>query len=245
MNAAYNQLAKYYDLLYQDKDYPKEAQFIRQIIRRSHPNAKSLLDVGCGTGTHLHLLQENFRTLAGVDLSPQIVTEAKKKVPQARFVVGDMKTFCLDQRFDVLTCLYSVFNYNLTPKEAQQTLKNFAAHLQPKGLLIITLYTPQNTEKKLALHLGQDDQTQVAKINQFVYDPETKLETSEFLVLIKKGGKIDFFTETDHQLRIYGVKELTSLLKEGGFTGIEAYDNFEEKEVGPGTKYPVLAARRE
>ncbi len=243
MHTAYNQLAKYYDLLYQDKDYPKEARFIRQIVRRRCPNAKSLLDVGCGTGTHLRLLQDDFKTLAGVDLSPQIVTEAKKKVPQAQFAVGDMKTFRLNQRFDVLTCLYSVFNYNLTPKEARQTLKNFASHLQPKGLLILALYTPHNTEKKLSLHLGRDERTQVAKLNQFTYDPKTQLETSEFMVLIKEGEKLDFFTETNHQLRVYGVKELTSLLREEGFTSIKAYDNFEEKEIGPNTKYPVVVSQ--
>jgi len=40
----------YYDLLYRDKNYKAETDYICKNINELNPEAKSLLDLGCGTG---------------------------------------------------------------------------------------------------------------------------------------------------------------------------------------------------
>jgi ubiquinone/menaquinone biosynthesis C-methylase UbiE len=51
--AIYKELAKYYDLLYPDKDYKKESDKIRQIIKRyKKTGGNDLLELACGTGRH-------------------------------------------------------------------------------------------------------------------------------------------------------------------------------------------------
>ena len=42
----------YYDLLYAEKDYDHEVQYVDGLIRQYLPNAASILDLGCGTGLH-------------------------------------------------------------------------------------------------------------------------------------------------------------------------------------------------
>jgi len=50
--------ARYYDLLYHDKDYNAEAKFVHQLLQIHAPETRSILELGCGTGSHAVLLAE-------------------------------------------------------------------------------------------------------------------------------------------------------------------------------------------
>ena len=49
--------AALYDLMHQSLDYESAANRVRQLIADRYPGARSLLDVACGTGRHLELLE--------------------------------------------------------------------------------------------------------------------------------------------------------------------------------------------
>ena len=85
MQKSYKNLAKYYDLLYQQKDYKSETDFILKIIHKYKIRKNSLLDVGCGTGTHLSLLSNEFKVLYGIDLNKEILNIARKKYHRQSF----------------------------------------------------------------------------------------------------------------------------------------------------------------
>jgi SAM-dependent methyltransferase len=239
MKLAYTSLAKYYDLIFSRKDYPQEVEFIRSLVKSHCPNAQSILDVGCGTGEHLNLLKDEFETLWGVDLNQEIINEAQKKSDKINYQLGGMKDFRIDTKFDVITCLYSVFNYNLTPEDAVLTLKNFKAHLNPGGVLIFALYTPHNTDKVISLHMGNNDEVEVAKINQYIFDPSTSFETTDFLVLLKTSAGVDFKVEKNHKFRIYNTEEFSALCQRSGLNKHEYFDRFQNKPIDENTKYPV------
>jgi ubiquinone/menaquinone biosynthesis C-methylase UbiE len=52
MGKVFNAYARYYDLLYNDKAYHSESAYIHSIIKQYVPNAKSVLELGSGTGAH-------------------------------------------------------------------------------------------------------------------------------------------------------------------------------------------------
>ena len=239
MKLAYTSLAKYYDLLFSGKDYLQESEFLKSIVKTRLSNAKSILDVGCGTGNHLNLLTDVFETLWGVDLNREILEIAKSKSRKIRYQIGGMKDFNINLKFDVITCLYSVFNYNLTSSEAIQTLSNFKRHLNQDGITIIALYTPHNVDEEIGLNLGSNKEVEVAKIDQFVFDPKTHMETSDFLVLLKTPDGIDFKIEKNHQFRIYDPDEFRKLCYQAGFSKIDFFDRFKNKPITKQTKYPV------
>jgi hypothetical protein len=50
----------YDDIYTRMKDYGKEADQVREWIRRAHPRAKTLLDVACGTAEHARYLKSSY-----------------------------------------------------------------------------------------------------------------------------------------------------------------------------------------
>ena len=56
--AVFDAYAAYYDLLYKDKDYAGETEYVHRLIQRFNPGAKSILELGSGTGKHARLLAE-------------------------------------------------------------------------------------------------------------------------------------------------------------------------------------------
>ena len=69
----YNELAKYYDLIHSDLDYEKSAKGIDKLIQlhlRSKGN--KLLDVACGTGTHIKYLEDKYNC-TGIDWNEEML----------------------------------------------------------------------------------------------------------------------------------------------------------------------------
>jgi SAM-dependent methyltransferase len=61
--------AGYYDLFYANKDYAAEAAFVREVIQRHKPNARSILDLGCGSARHAVEFARAGLTVTGVERS--------------------------------------------------------------------------------------------------------------------------------------------------------------------------------
>jgi len=135
--------APYYDALYSMKDYEAACAGLHELVRRLHPRAATLLDIGCGTGKHLEHLQRHYR-VEGLDVNPELLEIARRRCPSARFHLADMIDFALATRFDVVTCLFSSIAYVRTVENLRRTVSNMAHHLRPGGLLVIEpWFTPE------------------------------------------------------------------------------------------------------
>jgi len=66
--------AEAYDFLYQDKNYSSECDLIEEIFRKFAPGKiRTILDLGCGTGSHaIPLAQRGYR-VTGVDLAENML----------------------------------------------------------------------------------------------------------------------------------------------------------------------------
>ena len=76
MTEIFNAYAEYYDLLYSNKDYSSEAQYIDSLIKKTSSKANSILELGCGTGAHAEYLARMGYTVHGVDVSPAMISKA-------------------------------------------------------------------------------------------------------------------------------------------------------------------------
>ncbi len=133
----FGRLAKYYDVLYADKTYESEVTRLESIARRfSRCGDESWLDVACGTGRHLEILRHQH-SVVGVDRSVEMLRIARRRLPGVTLRRADMRTFRLDARFDVVTCLFSAIGHLQSEKDLQQAFSNFARHVKPGGAVIV------------------------------------------------------------------------------------------------------------
>jgi len=146
----YRQLASYYDEIYHFKDYQKEAQKIETLIQQHKKSpGDHLLDVACGTGNHVEYLKQHY-TVEGLDSSSEMLRIARKKLPDIVFHLGEMTSFKLKNRFDIITCLFSAIGHVKTKARMRGAVRNMAGHLQPGGLMILEPWiTPDNFRKGL------------------------------------------------------------------------------------------------
>lgn len=130
--------APWYDLIYaaEGKDYAAEADELRRIVVARAPAARTLLDVACGTGGHLVHLRRWFE-VAGVDLDPTMLAEARAKLPDVALDEADMRSFDLGRRFDAVVCLFSAVGYAATTDELDAAIAAMARHLGPGGVLVV------------------------------------------------------------------------------------------------------------
>jgi SAM-dependent methyltransferase len=111
------------------------ARFVHDVVTR-FGGGRDLLDVGSGTGRDAGFLARKGYRATGLDSSERMVEHARAHHPQAEFVSGDMRSFALGRRFDVITCLDSALLYCHTNADLDSFLRRCCEHLVPGGLLI-------------------------------------------------------------------------------------------------------------
>jgi len=113
------------------QDMHGEATFCSAIVT---PPAR-ILDAGCGTGRVAIRLNELGYHCVGVDFDKSMLGEATRAAPDLRWLVGDLASLELGERFDLI-----VAAGNVIPLLAVDTLDaavaNLARHLQPTGALV-------------------------------------------------------------------------------------------------------------
>ena len=110
---------------------------LKLITERLTPGSR-ILDVGCGAGIPVaRQLATTFR-LTGIDISPSMITLARKNVPAARFVTADvMEMEFRAASFDAIVSFYAIFH--IPRQEHPELFRRFARWLRPGGLLLFTV----------------------------------------------------------------------------------------------------------
>ena len=215
----YNSYAQYYDQFYSVKKYDHETLYLHELL--SKHKALTVLDLGCGTGTHLSRLEQFGYKCVGIDINQEMLEIAKIKV-KSNLIEADMRNFKLNEKFDAIISMFAVFNHNLTDEEALDALQNIKEHLNQNGLLILDLYNPQSPGEKTEHYGG------ITRIMKWQLDPLTQICLSN-VTFISNNLKHDSL----FSLKIYSMEYIEKLLKQAGYKCIHFYDNYSLK---PGTE---------
>lgn len=134
MIKVFDEYSKYYDLLYKDKDYVAEAEYISSLIKRFAPEAKTILELGCGTGKHAFLLAKEGYDILGIDLSETMLEDAKNL--GINCVLGDARTFRANKTFNTVISLFHVAGYQVTNQDVNDYFNTAQIHLEKGGVFI-------------------------------------------------------------------------------------------------------------
>ncbi len=213
----YRELAKYYDFIYQWKDYAKEASTLKEHINQyKKTDGNLLLEVGCGTGHHIKHLQDTY-TCTGLDINDEILKVARKNVPNTEFIQADMIDMDLGKKFDVITCLFSSIGYVKTYSNLERTLGCFSRHLHRGG---VTIIEPWFTKEVYSvgspfITTYEDDDLKIARVNVSDIDGDVSVMNMHYLVA-ERGKAVKHYVDR-HELGLFEVDRTLEIMGKVGF----------------------------
>ena len=247
MNRIFDAYARYYDLLYRDKDYAGETEYVASHIRRQIPDAKRILELGCGTGGHAEHLARTGFTVHGVDMSEGMVKRSKTRkagLPSAMserlsFAIGDIRNLRKNEFYDVVVSLFHVMSYQITNDDLQASIATAKTHLNPGGLFIFDFwYGPAVLSDPPVVRVKrlEDDEIEVLRIAEPVIHHNENVVDVNYKVLITETatGKVEKVDET-HKMRYLFLPEITNYLIEHNFHLLRAEEWLSGKAPGNDT----------
>ncbi len=215
------------------------------------------LDLGCGTGRVLVPLAQAGVEVVGLDSSPAMVEACRARVAEegltAEVVGGDMVDFDLGRTFRSVFVPGASFQLLAEREAAAAALGRMAAHLEPGGLLAMSLFTPwyEITHESLdgVWRLEKDEPLgdgrralchAAAELDRC----EQLMDVTHRLEVVGADGETLNSEIKSSRLRWYGKHEIELLLRSAGFDGVETLGDFGDEEAGDGHVAMAVFARR-
>jgi len=193
---AYSRSAYLYDSYIPRTDYAEGARRLTARVRDLNPEARSLLDVGCGSGKYLDHLRHSF-ACEGLDLSDGFVEIARQRCPDVPIHKANMIDFDLDRRFDVISCLFVAIAYTGSLENMERAIANMARHLNPGGVLMIEPWVyPENFwDRRLTVENIEDGDMRLSRM--FVARREGALSVYDIHYLVGTPDGVEHFVERE------------------------------------------------
>lgn len=214
----YDQSSAAYDLLHaaRGKDYRSEAAAVAARIRARRPEARSVLDVACGTGLHLAAFAGLGFDVEGVELSPAMLAVAAERLPGVALHQGDMRTFRLGRRFDAVVCLFSAIGYMSTPEDLALAVAAARDHLVDGGLLVVEpWFTPDRWfEGTVHADCATSPKLAVGRVSRSWREGDQSL--IEMHWVLTEPDRTWSFTEI-HRMGLFTVDQQLAVFRAAGF----------------------------
>jgi SAM-dependent methyltransferase len=214
--------ARRYDLIFADKPYAAEAQFVDGLLGR--PRGR-LLDLACGTGRHALEFTRLGWAVTGVDYGADLLVRARESAQAAgaeiRFVEQDMCALDLGtERYDAITCLFDSIGYPQSDEGVVAALEGARRHLAPGGTLVAEfLHGPAMTASYDPVKVrtwALPDGGELLRVSLTQLDVEhSVMHVGYDLVELDPDGTYRRERET-HANRYFTVSEMRSLLRMAG-----------------------------
>ena len=207
-------------MIYSDKNYKEETNFISQIIKKFHSSNVNILDIGCGTGEHtLELLKKGYR-VTGVDLSNEMLKIAKKKLLSNNLFSNNLYNLNaynvnkLDVKFNVVLMMFNVIGYLEDIQLFFQKLKDC---LEPNALIFFDYWSEKAVKKNPPKTTKKDFLLKEFKATRISKGKIIKNKVKVDLILnIIKENKTKSFDET-HNVTFYDIRSLAKSLEKFGY----------------------------
>jgi SAM-dependent methyltransferase len=237
MSEVFNAYARYYDLLYKDKDYVSETRYINDLIKKYKPGAKTILNLGCGTGRHDACFNKIGYSVSGVDTSETMLIEARKRsIPKTlEFFNGDVRTVDLHKKFDVVVSLFHVMSYQTRDTDILSAFRTAERHLASGGIFIFDFWHGPgvlNDPPGIRIKRLEDEAIKVVRIVEPTFKKQQNIVEVNYqiLALDKRSTQWNELQET-HAMRYFFIPEIKDFLLKTGFSMNEAREWMSDKPL--------------
>ena len=226
MTKIFSNSALFYDAIYQNKEYKKEAAYVVQSLREFDFTAKKILELGCGTGNYSFILRDHGYEVLGIDASKEMISLAKKKQPSLGeqnidFEACNSEDFHTDLEWDFAVSLFFMLGYQLTDASLMRTFHAVHSCLKNGGTFAFDFwYGPSVLKKGCSpneIHVETNNHKMIRKSSPSIIHEDSCLRIMQsYSIQNKKTGKYEDFNEV-HKVRYFDEKQLSSFLNKCGF----------------------------
>jgi ubiquinone/menaquinone biosynthesis C-methylase UbiE len=232
----YGELASWFHLLSDPKDYADEAEFARKLLCKSGATTPlTVLELGSGGGNNASHLKAHFQ-MTLVDSSEGMLDLSRSLNPECEHLAGDMTTVRLDRLFDAVF-VHDAIMYMTTENKLRSVIETAFVHCKPGG---VTLFMPdvvRETFVPLVTHGGHDGDGRSIRYIEWTFDPDPSdtTYTVDFAYLLREGNQPVRVEHDHHVFGIFPGDTWMRLLGEAGFEPKMVPDPW-DREVFVGVK---------
>ena len=205
----YQHMAKYYDMFYSNKSYDNEVDFLINIIG----NRKTILDVGCGTGIHMKMLEDKGHQVDGMDLNKSMLEIAKTRI-KGNLFHENLLNYKSNKSYDAIISMFAVFNHLKNYEELEKGILNLYSLLNQNGILIIDLHNGRTNGEK------ENTYQNYKRIMKWTFDCLEFKEHTDITYIIDNKTFHDI-----HEFKIYEIAKLKNILDKNNLN-YKLYENY-------------------
>lgn len=238
MTETFGFYARYYDLLYQDKNYQAEAAYVSSLLRSHNLPGTCLLEFGAGTGIHADWLKRSGFEVHGIEKSRTMIAMAEER-GRVGILEGDIKNRRLPGLFDGVISLFHVMSYQCGDSDVAAVFMNAGKHLKADGLFLFDFwYTPAVLAQKPQARKKVLKSPEIEVVRHAIpkLRPGKNIVDVHYQVKILElaSGKIHEFEEV-HSMRHFAVQELDEFAKSSGMVRLVSEEFCTGKQPGEDT----------
>ena len=236
----YTGFAYVYDEMMSNIPYLQWEAYLLQLLYSSgvKPDA-SIAELGCGTGTMTELLSDDGFDITGIDLSEDMLSLAREKVPGVDFLRMDMREFTLDKKQDAIISVADSVNYLESVDDLAKTLKCVRDALKPGGVFIFDLKTEFFYKYIVRNRTFRGREKGFSYVWKNYYDEAGRIHIYDVLIKHKKKRTVE---NEIHKQHVFSAAEIKAAALGTGFYHATVYGNmtFEKPRKNSDRIYVVL-----
>jgi len=141
--------------------YQSKRELFNKILTSLHRKFTSALDIGCGVGSHLGVLQKHAAHVEGIDFSPKAIEYCKQN-GWKNIALGDVCNLKLKRKFDLVLC-----SELLEHVDDHKAIKEIANVMKPGGIFLFSVPAHKylwNDNDYLSQHLRRYEKNELREL---------------------------------------------------------------------------------
>lgn len=232
---SYGVFASYYDALTKNVNYAGYARRVDKLLRQYGITGGTVLDVACGTASlSIELFMLGY-SVAGVDISEDMINAAldKKEIHDninsgIQLFSQDMRYFSLPLCADAAVCSLDALNHLDSIEDIKKCFLSVRKHLCDGGIFIFDMNTPYKHEHILGDNTFVYDVPEVYAVWQNSFSPEDYTVDMTLDLFANKNGVYERHNENIRE-KAYRRSVILSALSSCGFEPLDMFDELKNR----------------
>jgi SAM-dependent methyltransferase len=252
--APFGAYARVYDLLCSDKKPQDDCLFIQGLMHDFVPGATTILELGCGTGSHAFGFAELGYNVCGIDSSTSMLEQVDSHSRGSEHTRGlihlhheDMRSVRLNREFDVVVALDNSIGHQVSNEDLRNTLLTMREHLRTGGMFLFDCWYGPAVLHKLPqrrVKCAQTDQLSVTRTaNPEILPNQNAVEINYEIIVRNKISGIEEAIHELHTIRYFFIPEMKALCSSVGLELIAAGECLTDREPSLTTWNVYFAGR--